>query len=319
MKEELSPITGKPMTLVSENDSAEFRGEKFGYIHFSYRCADSGEQFTTTELDGVNTGQIYNAYRAKHGYPFPDEIFTLRQYYGVSAAMMSEIMGFGTNQWRYYEADKVPSESNARAINAIRFKTVFLDFLESAKNKIGDKAYDRIRKRVETLPDFKRFSRPTELNGYISFSPVKISEAIKFFISRMGGVFVTKMNKLLFYADFLKYKREGFGITGLTYRAITYGPVPDSFGSVYDRSEGIECDDYIYPNGTSGILLKSGQAPDMEVFSATEKEILEEVCTRFLKSSAGEISAASQKEKGWMDCSPGRQLIPYSYAFDMVD
>lgn len=319
MKTEFSPITGKPMKIISENEKVVFRGEEYSYIHFSYLCGDSKECFTTTELDGVNINQVYNAYRERHRYPFPDEIRALRVYYGVSAAMMSEIMGFGTNQWRYYEADKVPSESNARAICAIRSKSVFLDFLEASKIKIGEKAYTKIRERVDGLPNFIKPASPSEKSGYVSFSSKKTAEAIKYFTSKLGKTFVTKMNKLLFYADFLTYKREGFGMTGMEYRAITYGPVPNGFGSIYDNASGVECEDYIYPNGTSGILLQSSQSPDMSVFSETEKEILEEVCERFRDSSAGEISAISHKEKGWIECNGDKKLIPYSYAFELND
>ena len=93
MKEELSPITGKPMVLVTEPDSVEFRGERFFYTHLAYRCADTGEQFTTDNLDEVNENQVFNAYRERHGYPYPKEIVKLRQHYGVSASMMSEIIG----------------------------------------------------------------------------------------------------------------------------------------------------------------------------------------------------------------------------------
>ncbi len=125
------------------------------------------------------------------------------------------------------------------------------------------------------------------------------------------------MNKLLFYADFLKYKREGFGMTGLEYRAIKFGPVPNRFGAVYDKAEGVEYEDFVYPNGMSGTLLQSDEVPDMDVFSDVERQVLEEVCTRFAKSTAGEISEKSHLEKGWKECSTGRCLIPYSYAFDM--
>ena len=315
MKEELSPITGRPMVLVTETDSAEFRGEKFFYTHLAYRCQDSGQQFTTTELDEVNVNQVYNAYRQKHGFPFPQEIIQLRNHYGVSASMMSEIMGFGANQWRYYEADKVPSESNARAIAAIRNKSVFLDFLESARATIGDKQYHKIKERVETLTDYVKPKPPTESSGYISFSDKKTTEMIKFFCSMMKGVFVTKMNKLLFYSDFLKYKYEGFGFSGIEYRAITHGPVPDGYGEIYSRAAGVEMEEYIYPNGTSGILLISNSEPDMSVFSDSEKEILQKVYLRFRDSSAGEISELSHREKGWIDCSKDKKLIPYSYAF----
>lgn len=318
-KVELSPITGNPMTLVAETDTVEFRGEKFIYTHLAYRCEDSGEQFTTTELDAVNVNQVYNAYRERHGFPFPNEIAELRNYYGVSAAMMSDIMGFGVNQWRYYEADKVPSESNAKAILAIRNKSVFLDFLESSRGSIGDKTYNKIKERVSGLPEYIRPSKPSEHTGYVSFSAKKIAEAVKFFATRLGNVFVTKMNKLLFYTDFLKYKREGFGMTGLEYRAITYGPVPEKYGEVYSRAKGVEMEEYIYQNGTSGIILRAIEQPDMDVFSETEMEVLTEVCNRFANYSAGEISLQSHKEKGWKECINDRAVISYSYAFDIEE
>ncbi len=318
-KEELSPITGKPMTLVCEPDSVEYRGEKFFYIHQSYRCEDSGEMFTTTEQDAANVNQVYNEYRERHGLPFPDEIKNIRRHYGVSASMMSDIMGFGANQWRYYEADKVPNESNSRAILAIRNKSVFLDFLDAAKLTIGDKAYSKIKERVEKLPPYVKPSQPNEYSGYVSFSENVISEIVKYFASRLDGVFVTKMNKLLFYADFVKYKREGFGMTGLEYRAITHGPVPKGYGEIYSRASGVEMEEYIYPNGTSGILLRSFEEPDLSAFSESELEILEQLCNRFGKCSAGEISAQSHREKGWIECNEERKLISYSYAFDMAD
>lgn len=297
-----------------EPRKATFRKECFDYIHKGI-IDEEGNTWTTTEIDVVNYAQVYNRYRALHGVPFPGEISALRAYYGVSAAMMSEIMGFGTNQWRLYETDEVPSESNARAICAIRNKSVFLDFLEAARCKIGDRAYTSIRERVAHLPDYVRISSPTETSGYVSYSAKKTSEVVKYFARQMSGVFVTKMNKLLFYADFLKYKRKGEGMTGLEYRALTYGPVPNRYGEVYSRAEGVEMEDFIYPDGTSGQILRAVCEPDLSVFSDGEKEILAEVCELFRNASAGSISETSHREKGWIDCEKGRNLIPYSYAF----
>lgn len=318
MKEELSPITGKPMVLVQESDSVEFRGEKFFYTHLAYRCEDTGEQFTTEELDEVNENQIYNAYRERHGYPFPKEIAQLRSHYGLSASMMSEILGFGANQWRYYEAGKLPNESNARAITAIRNHSVFLDFLESSRRVIGEKAYIKIKAHVGSIPEFVRPSRPSITNGYTSYVANKVAEAIKYFCNQLGGVFVTKMNKLLYYTDFIKYKREGYGLSGLEYRAIKHGPVPNGYGEIYSRAIDVEMEEYIYPNGTSGILLQATKEPDLSVFSDSELGILKEVCEYFKDYSAGEISEQSHREKGWMECIEEKKIIPYSYAFDMT-
>lgn len=317
MNQELSPYTGKPMILVMEQDSAEYRGEKYRYTHLAYRCVDSGEQFTTDKLDEINQNQVFNAYRERHAFPFPSEIIQLREHYGVSASMMSEIMGFGANQWRFYEAGKVPNESNARAITAIRNKSVFIDFLDAARNAIGDKAFRKIKDRLATLPEFHRPAQPSIENGYISFSSKKAAESIKFFCSRLGGVFVTKMNKLLFYSDFVKYKREGRGLTGLKYMAIKHGPVPKDYGELYSRAEDIDMEEYIYPNGTSGIILVTNKEPELSAFTQSELKILEDVCEYFRNYSAGKISEQSHREKGWIECSKDKSIIPYSFAFEI--
>ena len=149
------------------------------------------------------------------------------------------------------------------------------------------------------LVEYRRKTAPTEYSGYLSFSLDKTSEAIKFFISQFGGVFVTKMNKLLFYADFMRYKREGFGMTGLEYRAMQYGPAPLQYGEIYSRAADVEMEDFIYPNGTSGQILKSSKLPDMSVFSSNEIDVLTEISNRFRDVSAGEISEFSHREKGW--------------------
>jgi len=44
-----SPYSGKPMRVVYENDTWDFRGEKFPYVHIAFRDDEHNEQFTTTE------------------------------------------------------------------------------------------------------------------------------------------------------------------------------------------------------------------------------------------------------------------------------
>ena len=46
-----SPYSGKPMRIVYEKDTWDFRGEKFPYVHIAFRDDEHNEQFTTTESD----------------------------------------------------------------------------------------------------------------------------------------------------------------------------------------------------------------------------------------------------------------------------
>jgi len=115
-----SPITGKEMTLKRKKNSLSFRKEEFMIFSHFYLCEDTGEEFTSTELDEINLLQVHNQYRDKHNLPFPFEIKEIRNKYGLSGTKMSEILGFGVNSYRNYEHGEVPSNSNGRLIQLVR-------------------------------------------------------------------------------------------------------------------------------------------------------------------------------------------------------
>lgn len=303
--------------IFTEIRTATFRKEQFEYVHTGIIDSD-GETWTTTELDEANINQVWNQYRVRHGIPFPDEIIRLREYYGLSAAKMAEILGFGINQYRYYESGEVPNESNARIIIAIRDKNTFLEFLEASKEKLSARDYEKIRKKVAVLDDFKRPAEsPSGTNGYVSYNIDKVRGVVMYLIQKMGSTFVTKMNKLLFYSDFLSYKRSGFGLTGLKYIAMQYGPVPENWGAVYDSLPGIEMNECILSNQSSGIRLESHSIVQDSTLTEKDIEILEDVCERFADMNAKEISLESHREKGWIENNTSKSVIDYKYAFDL--
>lgn len=303
--------------LYSERRTATFRKERFEYVHTCI-IDEAGDSWTTTELDEANVNQVYNQYRIRHGIPFPDEINALRKYYDLSAAKMSEILGFGANQYRNYECGDMPGISNARILIAIRDKNTFLDFVDASKEILGEKDYARIHKKVSGLGDYKRpLALPSLLSGYVEYSPEKIAVAVKFFIRELGGVFVTKMNKLLFYIDFLCYRRRGYGITGLQYAALQYGPVPVNWGAVYSAIPDVEMNEVVFPDMTSGVKLESKSEPAMELFEEKEIKVISDVADRFRNTNAGEISSISHKEKCWIENHKERSCIDYSYAFEL--
>lgn len=128
-----SPITDKEMKLTKERRSMDFRKETFEIVFHFYRCEDSGEQFTSTSLDEVNMNQVYNQYRDKFNIPFPDEIIRIREKYGLSAVKMSEILGFGVNSYRQYEAGEMPSIANAKMIQMVddpKFLLIWLSYVQ---------------------------------------------------------------------------------------------------------------------------------------------------------------------------------------------
>ena len=324
-----SPFTGKEMKLVYEQRTWNFRGEEFEYTHASWLCIDSGEQFTTDETDNAAFAQVTNQYRAKYGIPFTDEIVQIRKSYGISASKMSKLLGFGINQWRLYEAGEVPSVSNGRTIRSISTPAGFLNILESAINTLDYKDYQKIRNNINSLlttqenqllKQYKterifKYNRSFD-NGYGPTSLNKIKNILLYILSECGKTFQTKMNKILFYADFLSYRQYGISISGLTYKALDYGPVPEHWDRIYSQFDEIQQEQRIIGE-KEGIVLKTTEQPDTTTLSQTELQILHTICTRFKDSSSAEISRISHNEPAWIECVGTHSKIPFNYAFTL--
>lgn len=329
-----SPITGKEMTLAKEQRTMEFRKAPFEVEFHYYRCEDSGEQFTTTELDELNTNQVYNQYRDKFNIPFPDEITNIRQKYGVSAAKMSEILGLGVNSYRQYEAGEMPSVSNAKLIQMARNPENFLEMVQLCES-LDIKAKRSITHRVENLIDahhreefnfkLKDYLLGSHLadiySGYRNPNFDKFAEMVVFFSHQLKP-FKTKLNKLLFYADFLMFKKTCFSISGVRYVAIDRGPVPNNFNSIFEFLSNNDIVDISYkqfPQGYVGeqFVGRSTRPFDASLFTAEELAIMHLVATTFCDASTSDIIEMSHLEDAWLDNKQGKNTISYRYAFDL--
>lgn len=141
------------MLYRQEQRTMTFRGEEFSYTAHFYECPDTHEHFTTTESDTMDLEQVFSQYRTKYGIPSPAEIMRMRKKYKVSARKMSEILGLGTNQYRLYEAGEMPSETIGKMLKSIMSPSVFLAYVENAKNQLDERTYlgllDNCRKIID--------------------------------------------------------------------------------------------------------------------------------------------------------------------------
>lgn len=322
-----SPFTGGKVLLHQENAELLFRKEKFQYIYLYYLCEDTKERFTTTELDEINLSQVYNQYRVKYGIPFSDDIKRIRQMYELSASKMSEILGFGDNQYRLYENGDMPSEANGKILSSIKEPSIFEVFVKNAKNQFEPKEFEKILCKLKKVMEYKKSQIKKELifdsysrgayNGYAAQSYSKLKNIILYFIEKCGDTFNTKMNKLLFYADFLSYKTYGYGITGLAYKAIQFGPVPVKWDRVYSLIDDIYPEIVEFASGNCGTKLCSTLSPDYSCFSTEELTVLSTVLEKFKNISASELSKLSHKEDAWKNYHATNQMIDYKEAFTL--
>lgn len=324
-----SPYTGKEMKRIYEQRVWNFRGEEFKYIRQSWLCEDSGERFTDDRGDTAGYVQVTNQYRAKYGIPFTDEIINIRRRYGISASKMSLILGIGINQYRLYEHGEVPNVSNGRMIRSIMNPHVMLDMVESSKNELSGQEYTKIKDRIKILTsdekaqEFERYEMSRvfshgrgQENGYAAVSLDRLKNTLLHILEKCGDVWYTKMNKLLFYTDFLAYREHGMAISGLSYRAIRFGPVPERWDKVYSEFPEIE-QEFRQAGDFIGNVLKSTIPADTSLFTKEEMEILDTVCSRFGSSSSREISRMSHDEHAWQDYYQQSGTIPFEAAFSL--
>ena len=327
-----SPVTGKEMVLKQEKRTLTFRKEEFEVVFHFYLCADSGETFTSTELDDLNISQLYNQFRVKHSLPFPDEIRRIRDKYSLPANKMSEVLGFGINSYRNYENGEVPSQSNGRLIqmadDPLEFKKLVL-----LSNALGESSLSKLIHKIDALIQKEEEKRPVTVlenyllgtripdstTGYRIPSLKKLSEMVIFFAIRMQP-YKTILNKLLFYADFTMFSRSGFSISGVQYCAVPMWLVPNNFLSIFEYFAKQDIIDVYYipfSDGNTGEQFKPNPSRSFnpEVFSEEELKVLDETARRFGKTSTAEIIDLSHREKAWIENKEGHQIIDYNYGF----
>lgn len=320
-----SPFSSGNAVLHCEPSTLTFRKEQFHYVHQFYECQDTHERFTTTELDEANLAQVYNQYRAKYGIPFPEEIKRIRQHYGLPATKMSAILGFGENQYRLYENGDMPSEANGKVLMSIMNPEIFRIFVDNARGQFSDEEFAKLMEKAESwkLEKYPSVvidyvfgkSRRDINNGYAALSISKIKNILLYFIEKGHGVFITKMNKLLFYTDFISYRACGKGMTGLGYKAIQHGPVPVRWDRIYSFYDEIHQEIVAFSDGREGTMLTSNLSPDLSDFSEEEQKILETVYLRFKNESPTQISETSHLEEAWKQYIDSGQLISFDKAF----
>lgn len=329
-----SPNTGKEMTLTKEKRSMDFRKETFEITFHHFKCLDYKEEFTNPACDLINMNQLYGCYRSFHNIPFAEEIIHIRETYGVSASKMSAILGFGINSYRQYPSGEIPSISNARLIQLVEDPIKFIQMVKLC-HQLDSKSKEKYIQKAEIVREnqirnsfnhnFRAYllgSLETDIfSGYRTPNFEKITEMVVYFAEHVQP-FKSKMNKLLFYADFMMFKKSGFSISGLRFLASEMGPVPINFQSLFEfltnRGE-MELHTTELLQGYTGEQFKSKTARPCQVdlFSKDEQEILKDVATVFKFTSNQDIIALSQQEKAWRENKASQTSMSYDYAFDL--
>jgi hypothetical protein len=146
----------------------------------------------------------------------------------------------------------------------------------------------------------------------------KLKELILFIASRseddvrFGS---TKLNKLLFFADFLAYVKLGKAITNHAYMRLPNGPAPRALLPITKKmiaAKTLAIQERDHYGKTQKVPIALREA-DLKLFSPEEIAVVTDVLSAFRKNNARGISALSHKFDGWKLAKDG-ETIPYEVA-----
>lgn len=125
----------------------------------------------------------------------------------------------------------------------------------------------------------------------------------------------TKLNKLLWWADFLSYARDGKPITGSEYQKQPNGPVPVRLVPVRDaliQNGYARIDEVVYFSRGQDRLVPL-RPSEGDLFTKDQLALVDELINRFDGKSASEISKESHG-RAWR-ARRQKDLIPYESIF----
>jgi hypothetical protein len=138
--------------------------------------------------------------------------------------------------------------------------------------------------------------------------------AAKLQADKSGGA--TKLNKVLYFADFTHVRRTGHPISGADYQKLDHGPAPRRLRPLRDRLVASGEAEMVVGDvlGYMQHRLVPRRPADTSVFTTEELSTIDEVIGDLAGLTAKQVSDLSHAEPAWPLYDEG-ETIPYHSAF----
>lgn len=144
-----SPYTGGDVRVVTERQSVPFKQETFELDVPTLECVDTGRRFTTGEMDDAFVDELHRLWRERHQMPSTEQLCAVREQLGLSQREMSKLLGFGINQYRYYEAGELPAGSNLLLLRMLTNPVVLPHLIAMQASKLPRKTIKALEKWIQ--------------------------------------------------------------------------------------------------------------------------------------------------------------------------
>jgi putative zinc finger/helix-turn-helix YgiT family protein len=316
--------------IEQRNEKVIVRGESIEVDAKVAICDNCKHDIVDLELDDASLEYAYDVYRQRHKILTPQQIQAIRENSGLSQRGFGRLLGWGDVTIHRYETGALPDVAHNALLVALQDDETLYRFVERRQdaltpldrrkaralidNRLPELAAALVRRGLQQLYD----AHPASERGNRAFDLERVGHMIVYFALH-GKPSVTKLNKLLWYADFLSFKRLSVSMSGTPYVRLPLGPVPDRYKLLYDEVEqgGFVCDETLLDEfGYTRTDFEPLAPFDEGLFTAEELDVLRAAQEHLADLNASQAAELSHQEQAWIE-TPETHVIPYAKAMSL--
>lgn len=305
----------------------EFKGVRVDVEENITFCEKCGNEIIVNNIEDENLARLYERYREIQGTVKPEDIVKLREKYNLSQRELTSILGWGKMTINRYENGSFPTKAHSDYLrDLIKDEKRLFEKAKSAyeKDEISEKTFNKLNKLEGKDDDLRRYLEkelikdPSIYNGYKQFDIDKVENLISYIASKVDNLYLTSLNKYLWFIDMISFNRRAVAITGLTYMKEQFGPV--IVGAKYEELSKLDDkykrEDIERSDGGLISKIRSEENFDLSDFSEDEMAIVDDVIELLKDKSVKEISELSHEETGWKKTDRFKR-ISFEFAEEM--
>ena len=317
--------------IIEKDEALNVRGEKIAIKSRVPVCMKCGSEIFIEEIEDKNLELAYAQYRKNHSLLSPSEIKGIREKYSLSQRLLGRLLDWGEVTINRYENGAIQDPAHNEVLTLISKPENMLALFEQnagllptdERDTVKNKIESNIKKEKKDLLEqcFYSFDDTiNEFSGYKKLDLQKMKDMISHIVKETGAVYKTKLNKLLWYSDFLYFKNFSVSITGSRYVHLPYGPIPDNYDFIIDAmvKENILIKNEVFINDEiSGEELKIANKSNIIMnLTGYEIKIINFIINHLKNKSSKEISDLSHQEEPYKKTN-SNDKISYTLASEL--
>jgi len=318
------------VSVMVDEDVVSFKGQDILFPSQYYYCEESQETWEDEALLSSNDIAMKDAYREQNGLLNSAQIISTRKKYGISQIVLARLLGWGEKTVTRYESHQVQDNAHDMILRRVGDDPVwFLDVITQHEDAFnGRQEYETavacVLSAIRQEKDqynidliHAEYAAVVENASPELYYPDldKLIAAVNFIAHRVSNLFKVKLMKLLWYADFLSYKRYGHSITGQLYLAKPMGALPVAHNVIMEL-DGITYEEVLLPDLEVGYRFVPTIGIDTGILSEEDTSVLDTVIEKYGRYKTDRLVDAMHRELAFKETSQG-EIISYSYAKEL--